>query len=155
MTRGPCPRHHRAVPDRGRLLRAVGDRDVPAVIEQTCAVACPHGPCAPLFHPVMLWLLTQLGFLLRERVGVDGDEDGEAFAFEVLTAAELWSQPTSLSDDARGLRIRVLAALAQNHAPPPWAPQTSGPAVVPAPPERVRMLLDALLWLDDLLDYNL
>ena len=155
MTRGPCPRHHRAVPDRGRLLRAVGDRDVPTVIEQTCAVACPHGPCAPLFHPVMLWLLTQLGFLLRERVGVDGDEDGEAFAFEVLTAAELWSEPTSLSDDACGLRIRVLAALSQDHAPPPWAPQTTGPVVVPVPQERVRMLLAALLWLDDLLDYNL
>ncbi|ELB86454.1 MULTISPECIES: hypothetical protein [unclassified Rhodococcus (in: high G+C Gram-positive bacteria)] len=136
----------------GRLLRAVGERDVPAVIEQTCAVACAHGPCAPLLHPVMLWLLTQLGLLLRERVGVDG----ESFAFEMLTGAEVRSEPTALSDDdACGLRIRVLAALSQDHTPPPWAPRTTGPAVVPIPPERVRMLLDALLWLDDLLDYNL
>ena len=106
-----------------------------------------------LFHPVMLWLLTQLGYLLRERVGADGD--AESFAFEVPTGAELWSQPTALSDDARGLRIRVLAALSADRTPPPLAPPTTGPVAVPVPPERVRMLLDALLWLDDLLDYNL
>ena len=105
-----------------------------------------------LFHPVMLWLLTQLGYLLRERVGADGD--AESFAFEVPTGAELWSQPTALSDDARGLRIRVLAALSADHTPPPRGPLTTWPATA-VPPERVRMLLDALLWLDDLLDYNL
>jgi hypothetical protein len=131
----------------GQLLQAVGERNVPSVRVQICVVACPHGRHAALFHPVMLWLIAQLGVPLRDRVGVEGD--GESFVFELLTGADLWSEPTSLSAQARSLRIRVLAALAADHAPPPWAPQS------PAAPERVRMLVDALLWLDDLLDYNL
>ena len=62
-------------------------------------------------------LVGQFGSLLRVRAGADNN--GESCAFELLTSADLWSEPTSLSNEARGLVIRVLAAPAQDHTPPP------------------------------------
>jgi len=135
----------------GHLLTLVADRHLTALsAELSALVQAPRGQPVrrPLYRGVLTWLVTALADVVVARLGPA--QDGEAFVLEVRTTAGRTVGAGELPPRQSRVGRSVLALLAGDRALA--RAQLAAAERDPNPAVRATTLVEALIWLDALLD---
>ncbi|MDV7086853.1 hypothetical protein [Rhodococcus opacus] len=132
----------------GRLLTLVGDRDFQALAPEISQIACDHGSDRSAFTAVVAWIVTTIADLIADPASSVNDAV-DSFISVVPVVHDTAALNEELPAPAEWLFTAVVRHLQSRHRagsdlPPP----------VPADTALTRMqaLVEALLWLDALLE---
>ncbi|QQZ18589.1 MULTISPECIES: hypothetical protein [Rhodococcus] len=127
----------------GRLLELVGDREVEALADEVCQLTCERGRA--LFESVLDWLVMTIAEVVTARAGVTHAVDSFVAVLFIAHDQRGLGQEL-LPIPARWLLDSVLTIAAHGHRSQAPLPD-GGEASV-----RTQILIDAVVWLDYLLD---
>ncbi|QYB08000.1 hypothetical protein I1A62_28605 [Rhodococcus sp. USK10] len=138
----------------GRLLTLVGDRDFHALAREISRITCGTGSDASAFTAVVTWMVATIADLVADPTASVTDAVDSFISGVVPVVHDTAELNEELPAPAEWLFTAVVRHLQSRHRegsdPPPPAPADT--ALV-----RMQALVEALLWLDALLelDHNL